>query len=77
MTVFPSRANLEATDYARERGAEVIALTVPQAMTIRINLHSGFVFDALYGWPEFFQLPVAERMERLRDPAFRQQLVHS
>jgi len=69
-----TEANLQATDYARERGAEVIALTVPQAMTIRINLNSGFVFDALYGWPEFFQLPVAERMQRLKDPAYRKQL---
>jgi N-acyl-D-aspartate/D-glutamate deacylase len=34
-------AQLSATDYARARGAEVIALTVPQAMTIRINLLSG------------------------------------
>jgi N-acyl-D-aspartate/D-glutamate deacylase len=68
------QANLGATDYARERGAEVIALTVPQAMTIRINLHSGFVFDALYGWPEFFQLPIEERKERLKDPAYRKQL---
>ena len=67
-------ANLQASDYARARGAEVIALTVPQAMTIRINLYSGFVFDALYGWPEFFQLPVAERIERLRDPAYRKRL---
>jgi len=37
-------AQLSAGDYARERGAEVIALTVPQPMTVRINLHAGFVF---------------------------------
>ena len=42
-------AQLSATDYARERGAEVLALTVHQAMTVRINLESGFVFDALGG----------------------------
>ncbi len=67
-------AQLSATDFARERGAEVIALTVPQAMTVRINLLSGFVFDALPGWAAFFQLPVAERIAKLRDPAFRKQL---
>ena len=67
-------AQLSATDYARARGAEVIALTVPQAMTVRINLHSGFVFDALPGWAELFRLPVAERMLRLRDPSYRKQL---
>src|SRR5262245_39494683 len=67
-------AQLSATDYARQRGAEVIALTVPQAMTVRINLHSGFVFDALPGWDELFRMPIPERLRKLREPAFRKQL---
>ena len=67
-------AQLSATDYARERGAEVLALTVPQAMSVRINLTSGFVFDALPNWAAFFQLPLAERKEKLRDPAYRKHL---
>jgi N-acyl-D-aspartate/D-glutamate deacylase len=65
---------LQATNYARERGAEVLALTVPQAPTVRINFLSGFVLDALHGWSELFQMSLEERMERLRDPAFRKQL---
>jgi N-acyl-D-aspartate/D-glutamate deacylase len=67
-------AQLSATNYARDRGAEVIALTVPQAMTVRINLTSGFVFDALPGWAELFRLPLDARMQKLRDPAYRKQL---
>ncbi len=67
-------AQLSASDYARARGAEVVALTVPQPMTVRLNLYSGFVFDALPGWAELFQLPIAERMQALRDPAKRAQL---
>jgi N-acyl-D-aspartate/D-glutamate deacylase len=67
-------AQLSATDYARARGAEVVALTVPQAMQVRINLVSGFVFDALPGWAELFRLPVAERQARLADPAYRRRL---
>ncbi|MEM7413668.1 MAG: amidohydrolase family protein [Myxococcota bacterium] len=67
-------AQLSATDYARERGAEVLALTVPQAMSVRINLTSGFVFDALPHWDAFFRLPLAERKEKLRDPAYRKHL---
>jgi len=67
-------AQLSATDYARERGAEVVALTVPQAMTIRINLRTGFVFDALPGWAELFQLPVEARKRRLADPSVRRHL---
>jgi N-acyl-D-aspartate/D-glutamate deacylase len=70
-------AQLSATDYARERGAEVIALTVPQAMTVRLNLRTGFVFDALPGWAELFRLPLEARMQRLRDPLARKSLDES
>ncbi len=65
---------LAATDIARKRGAEVIALTVPQPMTIRINLDSGFVFDALHNWAPFFQLSKEEKLAFLADPAKRKQL---
>jgi N-acyl-D-aspartate/D-glutamate deacylase len=67
-------AQLSATDYARARGAEVLALTVPQAMTVRLNLFSGFVFDALPRWDELFRMPVAERIAKLRDPSYRKYL---
>jgi N-acyl-D-aspartate/D-glutamate deacylase len=67
-------AQLSASDFARAQGAEVVALTVPQAMSVRINLHSGFIFDALYGWAELFRKPVAERMAFLREPANRARL---
>jgi N-acyl-D-aspartate/D-glutamate deacylase len=64
-------AQLSTSDYARERGAEVIALTVPQPMSVRINLHAGFVFDALPGWSDFFLLSVEERIAKLGDPEYR------
>jgi N-acyl-D-aspartate/D-glutamate deacylase len=69
-----NRKQLAATDEARARGAEVVALTVPQPMTVRINLHAGFVFDALHGWADFFKLPMRARMEKLRDPDYRRSL---
>jgi N-acyl-D-aspartate/D-glutamate deacylase len=65
---------LQATNQARARGAEVRALTVPQPVSSRLNLHSGFVFDALAGWAGLFRMPVPERMEALRDPAYRAEL---
>jgi N-acyl-D-aspartate/D-glutamate deacylase len=65
---------LQASDLARARGAEVLALTVPQPVTSRLNLFNGFVFDALHGWADLFRLPPEERMEKLRDPGYRKQL---
>ena len=62
---------LETTTLARMRGAEIIALTVPQPMTVRINLHSGFVFDALADWSKFFELAIPERIEKLKDAEYR------
>ena len=45
-----SEAQLAASDYAAARGATVIALTPSQVMKLRINLATGFLFDALPGW---------------------------
>jgi N-acyl-D-aspartate/D-glutamate deacylase len=65
---------LATTDYARERGAEILALTVPQSPTVRLNLYSGFVFDALADWDQFFRLSVEQRIEKLGDPEYRKWL---
>lgn len=77
----PNAANIQhaqnqlaATDIARKRGAEVIALTVPQPVTIRINLDSGFVFDALHNWAPFFTLSKQAKLAFLADPAKRKQM---
>lgn len=65
---------LAASDYARDRGANVIALTLPQTMTLRLNLVSGFIFDALPGWPEVIGLPIEERKKAFADPEKRAEL---
>jgi N-acyl-D-aspartate/D-glutamate deacylase len=65
---------LSASDYARERGAVVVALTPPATPTVRINLASGFIFDAFPGWDALFRLPIEARKEKLRDPEFRRKL---
>ncbi len=66
---------LAATDHARAQGAEVIALTVPQSATVRMNLWTGFIFDVLPGWPELFRLPVEQRIVKLQDRAYRRHLL--
>lgn len=62
---------LSASTYARERGGKVVALTLPNSATLRINFLSGFVLDSLPGWAAFFRLPLKERTEKLRDPSVR------
>jgi N-acyl-D-aspartate/D-glutamate deacylase len=65
---------LSASDYAAERGARVVALTVPDNMRFRLSLLSGFILDALPGWRETMALPPAEKMKVLADPAERHRL---
>jgi N-acyl-D-aspartate/D-glutamate deacylase len=65
---------LDASDYASRRGGRVVALTLPQTMTLRLNLVSGFIFDALPGWSAVIALPLEERKRRFADPAVRAEL---
>ena len=65
---------LGASDYAAERGAVVLALTVPQEIGGRVNLHSAFAFDALPRWAKVMQLPIEARMQALADPSVRDEL---
>jgi N-acyl-D-aspartate/D-glutamate deacylase len=65
---------LKATDYARSKGAEVIALAIPCGATIRLNMAGGMVFDAFNGWAPLFRHSIPERIELLRDPAYRAEL---
>jgi N-acyl-D-aspartate/D-glutamate deacylase len=65
---------LSATDFARANGGEVLALTVPQPITVRINLYAGFVFDAMEGWADLFKMSIEERIKVLTDPDKRLEL---
>ena len=62
---------LEASTTAAERGATVVALTLPHTMKIRLSFEHGAVIDGLPGWREVFALPIPERMQRLADPMVR------
>ncbi len=64
-------AQLAVSDYAAERGARILALTVPQAMSVRLNFLGGFALDALPGWSSVIGLPVEERKKALADPETR------
>src|SRR5439155_1268 len=65
---------LEAGTRAAERGARVVALTLPKGVQIRLSFLSGFVLDGLPGWREIIALPVPERIKAFSDPAVRARL---
>jgi N-acyl-D-aspartate/D-glutamate deacylase len=73
---FPEghESQLAAGDYAAARGGRVVALTMPQPMSLRINLASGFIFDALPGWAPVIALSHEEKKKALADPAVRRRL---
>jgi N-acyl-D-aspartate/D-glutamate deacylase len=68
------RGQLAASDRAAEAGARIVALTPSQVMSLRINLVSGFIFDAFPEWPAVIALPLEERKRALADPAVRARL---
>jgi N-acyl-D-aspartate/D-glutamate deacylase len=65
---------LRAFDASAERGGRVVALTLPQAMKIRLSFLSGFVLDGLPGWRDTMHLPVPQRLAALADPEVRRRL---
>ncbi|MGH9085860.1 MAG: N-acyl-D-amino-acid deacylase family protein [Acidimicrobiales bacterium] len=67
-------SQLAASDHADERGARVVALTLPHTMRLRLSFLSGFVLDGFPGWREVLSLPVPERIAALSDPAVRRRL---
>ncbi|MGN6336109.1 N-acyl-D-amino-acid deacylase family protein [Mycobacterium sp.] len=65
---------LRASEISARRGGRVVALTLPQAMKIRLSFLSGFVLDGLPGWRDTMHLPVPERLAALADPEVRRRL---
>lgn len=66
---------LAVSDLARARGGEVIALTVPSTPQSFLTLRSQTALHALPGiWQELFALPTKARIERMKDPATRDEM---
>jgi N-acyl-D-aspartate/D-glutamate deacylase len=65
---------LEASTAAADRGAKVVALTLPHTMKIRLSFEHGTIIDGLPGWREVFALPIPERMKQLADPEVRRRM---
>ena len=65
---------LDASTVAASRGASVVALAVPVAVSTRLSFLHGFILDGLPGWKDVLSLPEGQRMTALLDPAVRSRL---
>jgi N-acyl-D-aspartate/D-glutamate deacylase len=69
--------NLAASDYAADRGARVLALTVPFAPSPRICFDSGFLLDTIPGWEKPMALPHDEKKAMLASADGRRALAEA
>src|ERR1019366_5200767 len=65
---------LDASTVAAKRGATVVALAVPVAVSTRLSFLHGFILDGFPGWKEVLALPAAERIVALSDRSVRARL---
>jgi N-acyl-D-aspartate/D-glutamate deacylase len=68
---------LRASDIARERGGQVIALTLPVPSGLRLTFATGFLLDTLPDWREIMHAPHAEKLRLLADPSVRRFLAEA
>ena len=66
---------LGSADHARQRGATVVGLMLPDVMRMRLNFATGVLFDTLPDWAEIMHLDPAAKAEALARPEVRQRLV--
>ncbi len=68
------RNKLASADHARQHGARVIPLTLPDPQAMRLSFETGFVYDMLPGWGEVMTMSHDARLRALRDTAVRRRL---
>jgi N-acyl-D-aspartate/D-glutamate deacylase len=65
---------LEASKYAKEHGAEVVALTMPILVPMNMSLLTFCALNLMPGWGDVLGLPLEERIEKLGDPDVQKKL---
>ena len=68
---------LSAGDRAQQKGGRVVALTMPVLVPMNMNFLTFCGIWLLPGWQETLGAPVAERIERLKDPEVRARLLEA
>jgi N-acyl-D-aspartate/D-glutamate deacylase len=65
---------LDASTRAAAMGGRVVALTMPTLVGMNMNFGSYCALYLLPGWKEILELPLAEKIAKLRDPAVRAEM---
>jgi N-acyl-D-aspartate/D-glutamate deacylase len=65
---------LEASTRAAAMGGRVIALTMPTLVGMNMSFGSYCALFLFPGWREILELPLADRIAKLRDPAVRAEM---
>ena len=66
------RDQLAACEHAFERGGKAVALTMPILVEMNMSFRNYCALFMLPGWNEVMNLPVPERVAKLKDPSVRQ-----
>jgi N-acyl-D-aspartate/D-glutamate deacylase len=66
---------LSASRRAREIGGRVVALTMPTIVPMNMSFLNYCALNLMPGWSDVLNLPVPERMARLRDPETQRWMV--
>ncbi|MFF4455195.1 amidohydrolase family protein [Streptomyces goshikiensis] len=63
------------SERARASGGRIVALTMPILTPMNMSLGTFCALNLIPGWGEVLALPVPERIEKLRDPATRAEML--
>jgi N-acyl-D-aspartate/D-glutamate deacylase len=66
---------LGASSRARDAGGRIVALTMPVLVPMNMSFLNYCALNMLPGWGEVLGLPVPERIEKLRDPELRKEML--
>ncbi len=66
------REQLAACEHACARGGKAVALTMPMLVEMNMSFRNYCALFMLPGWNEVMNLPVPERIAKLKDPSVRQ-----
>ncbi|MEU9348837.1 D-aminoacylase [Streptomyces sp. NPDC048278] len=66
---------LQASERARKAGGRVVALTMPILTPMNMSLGTFCALNLIPGWGPILGLPVPERIEKLRDPDVRAEML--